>query len=72
MSRKTGKRGESSGAPAADSSATAGTATRREEFGQGKAHVSHPEKVERRARDAASGKGGAPAPEGATPGGVSS
>lgn len=50
----------------------ASTSPVRDEFHQGKAHVSNPAKVERSADDAAAGRGGKPAPEGNTPGGVSS
>lgn len=44
----------------------------RDKFHQGKAHVSDPARVERSADDAAAGRRGKPAPEGNTPGGVSS
>lgn len=44
------------------------------DYRQGKAHVSRPEEVERRAAEAArqDTRGGKPADEGGTPGGVSS
>lgn len=46
--------------------------SRQDEFHQGQAHVSNPGKVERSATEAAAKQGSKPAPEGNTPGGVSS
>lgn len=48
------------------------TPSPRDEFHQGEAHVSNPGKVERSASAAAAKQGRKPAPEGNTPGGVSS
>lgn len=44
----------------------------RPEYSQGKAHVSNAKEAERRATEQARGGRGKPAPEGSTPGGVSS
>jgi hypothetical protein len=55
-----------------DSNTTEQPASRSHEYSQGKAHVSRPEEVERRATEKAVGRRGKPAPEGNTPGGVSS
>lgn len=48
------------------------TAPLQDEFHQGQAHVSNPGKVERSATAAAAKQGRKPAPEGNTPGGMSS
>lgn len=55
-----------------DSSAPDQAKQRRQEYSQGKAHVSNAEEAERRATETAAGQRGKPAPEGSTPGGVSS
>lgn len=60
------------GRPAAPDAPARPVAPRQDAFHQGKAHVSDAAGVERNADDAAAGRAGQPAPEGNTPGGVSS